>query len=940
MTLYSESYTGTRFYKTDLQIQTPADRPRWRGPEMGDSEEEQIAYAREFVTHCLAVGLDVIGITDHNFASYRFLHRLLDAARTIRSEDGRTLHIFPGFEIEANVGRGCHVLVLFDHNVPLDVIDRVMTQCGIGTPRFRDGAPTASTKNLSEIIEIVQHPDDGAPRGIVICPHAQAEAGIFDNNRISEWLQAHEFTNPDLLCLEVPKPVSEMNENWQALFESGDECLEAWRRDRPIAAIMSSDAKALLQEHAENYIGFRFSWLRMSKPSLEALRQAFLDHKSRIRLTQTNPDASYSHPALLSLTIRNAAFLEDMDVHFSRNLTSIIGGRGTGKSTVLEYIRFLLGKDKDIFGTDPKRQYTDILNTISDSTTLTAELEIDGRKISVSSSGHTVTLVVDGEQIHDIARFFPIRILSQREIYAISTSQSQRRGLIDELVLSDLESFRNSARKIINSITLIDTEIETLPEIEQELRSLTADLTRLRLKLERLDEYQEPFQRKEALEQKAKSLKDHRNIIGHRLRNILTELTEIRRAKADGVDDMDAEEWPKLYLESMNQESDQLASTIIGNIKTYYQKLNREYRNDAAQVWWSLLDAEEEEFKKAIAKLEEDGVEVTELASYREESRTIAQKIQELRQRHEDLTQKLLAKEGKWVDINTGIGGLIQELHEVWSSETEVRKQAANALSTRVPQTQAGTPFIKVEVNQYGDLPAFQEYMRGRIEDRRRISEPEWDLLAAAAFQFAKIRGVNPPEIVNYWSQCLSIGKLPNGFPWPMGDRKTEVFEEWMTLPVLNTLRLWRCPDRVLVTLYRDDGSEVGEIESAGLSVGQRCTAVLAILLARDTVPIFIDQPEEDLDNEFVFHQLVPFLRQLKEQRQIITVTHNANIPVNADAEMVVSLSTRNGKGCLKEYSGESACGGLDREKVVVAVQDIMEGSERAFNQRREKYGF
>ena len=139
--------------------------------------------------------------------------------------------------------------------------------------------------------------------------------------------------------------------------------------------------------------------------------------------------------------------------------------------------------------------------------------------------------------------------------------------------------------------------------------------------------------------------------------------------------------------------------------------------------------------------------------------------------------------------------------------------------------------------------------------------------------------------------------------------------------------------------LYRLDGSRVGELEE-GLSVGQRCTAVLALLLAQDDEPAIIDQPEEDLDNEFIYTELVPLLRRIRDKRQLIIVTNNSNIPVNADADLILALEVRDERGHIKEINEHKCIGALDRTAVRLAVESIMEGSEDAFRRRFEKYGY
>jgi hypothetical protein len=112
------------------------------------------------------------------------------------------------------------------------------------------------------------------------------------------------------------------------------------------------------------------------------------------------------------------------------------------------------------------------------------------------------------------------------------------------------------------------------------------------------------------------------------------------------------------------------------------------------------------------------------------------------------------------------------------------------------------------------------------------------------------------------------------------------------------------------------------------------------MLLANDDAPAVIDQPEDEIDNEFTYRELVPLLRRVKEQRQLILSTHDPNLPVNGDAELIYALEARDGRGVTKEVDGAEAVGALDMSAVRVAVEEIMEGSEEAFRRRSERYGF
>jgi energy-coupling factor transporter ATP-binding protein EcfA2 len=119
------------------------------------------------------------------------------------------------------------------------------------------------------------------------------------------------------------------------------------------------------------------------------------------------------------------------------------------------------------------------------------------------------------------------------------------------------------------------------------------------------------------------------------------------------------------------------------------------------------------------------------------------------------------------------------------------------------------------------------------------------------------------------------------------------------------------------------------------LSPGQRCNALVPIILLQGNHPLTIDQPEGNLDNRLVFDLVVEILRNLKESRQIIVATHNPNIPVSGDAEQIVvfeSIDRKTGRIAVQ--------GSIDDPEVIEAVKDIMEGGEEAFLTRAGKYRY
>ena len=140
-------------------------------------------------------------------------------------------------------------------------------------------------------------------------------------------------------------------------------------------------------------------------------------------------------------------------------------------------------------------------------------------------------------------------------------------------------------------------------------------------------------------------------------------------------------------------------------------------------------------------------------------------------------------------------------------------------------------------------------------------------------------------------------------------------------------------PEDDLRVSYRPERS-TKYIPLSNVSAGQKTTAILTFLLAYGDLPLLLDQPEDDLDNKLVYDLIVTRLKEAKSKRQIIVVTHNANIPVNADAEFIVSMDSESEQVAIK-YEGT-----MDDKNVRKEICDVMEGTQFAFEMRAKKYHF
>jgi len=283
---------------------------------------------------------------------------------------------------------------------------------------------------------------------------------------------------------------------------------------------------------------------------------------------------------------------------------------------------------------------------------------------------------------------------------------------------------------------------------------------------------------------------------------------------------------------------------------------------------------------------------------------------------------------------------LLPRFHDLWRRETAARWEVITGVlwSDAVPKVgQPPHPSVEILIDFSGDRDHFLTEWRELSPDGRSKLGRVWEDLGQEAF--ATFRQL-PEELASPWEVVEQWRMEARGIPAAWLDALAPLREHLDSKRDLwETKSLVRIRDSIDLALYRPDGSEAGCLSRKQLSDGQRNTAILTLLLAQGDGPILIDQPEDELDSSFLYEQLVPLLRKIKEERQVILVTHNPNLPVNADAELVYALSAEP-VGEVGVRGVVRAQGGLDRKQVKEAVLDIMEGSEEAFRRRREKYHF
>lgn len=174
---------------------------------------------------------------------------------------------------------------------------------------------------------------------------------------------------------------------------------------------------------------------------------------------------------------------------------------------------------------------------------------------------------------------------------------------------------------------------------------------------------------------------------------------------------------------------------------------------------------------------------------------------------------------------------------------------------------------------------------------------------------------------VNEFEDLLALGR----------ERSAKILAAFRT--ALNPLEveIIDIEDRVSIELNVASAAQPHFKDAAELSQGQKCTALLPLLLSRREMPLLIDQPEDNLDNHFIYETVVDAVRRLRDVRQMIFITHNANIPVLGEADLVVVMNSDGKKGFIQKAGSLDEC----REEII----DLLEGGKKAFDARSRRYG-
>lgn len=594
-------------------------------------------------------------------------------------------------------------------------------------------------------------------------------------------------------------------------------------------------------------------------------------------------------------------FLDGLDLPFSDGLNVLIGSRGAGKTSVLEVIRFVLGvpamtKDAEVAA------HQQALAILGDGTA-TLYCSVQGESVIFSRTG-----LDDAPSASAAYTFDPPLIVSQNEIEAIGLEPSSRREILDRLI-DPLEWAEVDADDSRGAIASLERRIELLVDERDEFAE----------RLERLDEVNESLKTAEK-DQKAAAKDEKRlKVLQEQVAKLADEVGQVR-AMSDSykLAEEALRDWRKVIGETeIDRPLPELPSAAIESQVTRRLGKVEEHLSKAADeldaVKQIVAEARAESRKKQTKLQGKLKAETEKLEELQEGAGEAGRRVSALRQELKSLqgsTRRVQQLDKEIKKLTLERDAALDQSEQNAELRYRLRKGCAEALTDRFEGR------IEVRVEKSGEVSRYEQ----ALTDSLQGSNLRYKTLAMKLAS-----QLSPRELARSVEQSDSeqIAQVA-GISEDRAVRLVAYLQEQSLAPIL----LSPLDDAVDFALL--DGQKYKVTRQ--LSMGQRCTVVLPILLAEDRRAILLDQPEDHLDNAFIVETLVTAVRVRAESDQVIVATHNANIPVLGDANQVVVLASDGRQGFVKSRSD------LDADESVTAITTLMEGGREAFERRAAFY--
>ncbi|HEB32896.1 MAG TPA: hypothetical protein ENI15_18780 [Spirochaetes bacterium] len=978
MKAISNEYCGARWFRCDLHVHTPFDSTKKFGVDIKGAVESQkkgiskkireIAFC--FFDSCKAAKLDLIAITDHNtIDGYQAFHRYLEEWS---NANDYFLKVLPGVELTAGAERPMHILLITESNTTIQCINEYLGTLWEGSPRFdKNGKPHSCCKSLIEVARITEDYFENANHPFLAIPaHINRDSGIESETRsevppiweeqLKGTLREHIFSHKMWAGFQtcgnergIPG-LESLLWSWAAVFYYGktleklpEPTQNKIKKRKYWPFIQGSDPSSF--EH----IGSRYTWLKTENLDIEGIRLALLDPESRLRNMKDGlPGRSY--PFIRKVTIKNTDLFYDIEIPFNPSLNTIIGGRGTGKSTIIEYIRYALERThksdfSDLEDPEISRNVEKLLQTKTErdggqtNGTLLPDHQIEAEiaslnkvyRVSKTENDTEVCDISDTSQEKvvplDVRTLLAPRIISQKQISYIAKYPNAQRRELDALVgLEKLQDFRKKKRELEEKIERFQLSRKEMNERKERLPALITELQKKDDQISYIEEKgkQEVFNKFTVFKAEEAWLEEISIYADDFVKNI-KENAEVIESLQDRLPSPPENRVSLPWIDEVFTKVNGVIQDSLNDILRITKRMGQvkdEIRKDKKQLWLPEYKSVRLEHEKLKKLFEEKGIDINQHEKLLQQRELLKKEIRELKR------------------IDKDIEGVNEEIQEYRNELIELHKLRQAWRKGRAEKLETSDADIRIEVKEFGDcrdlIMRKEEWFSGtglRDEDwqtladyvfleEQRIPERMDMLVSTLRMDIARsIRDSNFSEKSSAVAKILKdcgLKELSGHFFRALQRRERVRLDE---------MELFLPEDKVESKIRGVDGRFKPIIHG---SLGQQSTAILSLILSSGDQPLIIDQPEEDLDNQYIYDVVVDMLRKRKFSRQIIISSHNANIPVNGDSELIVALGVEDGLGKILFK------GSIDNPDVKDIVSLIMEGSEEAFRLRSERYGY
>jgi AAA domain, putative AbiEii toxin, Type IV TA system/AAA domain len=937
-------HPGTTWHKSDFQCHTPRDRA-WIGPSTlpgGTPADEAAreAWAAGFIAECLARGISAVAITDH--------HDIVLAPYVQRAGAASSppVVVYPGIEITCSDDAQC--IAVFDPSADTALLQKLLLKLPGVMP--------------------AEHPE---PKTCPIAPIEWTVAQLFDGAREEPHLRDNCIIFPHFSDGNAHKHLNKPNQNTRF---AGLECdgvytekehaeldpvtldkaygkIAEWGTRRR-AFIVTGDSRSDTWDR----LGVRGCWIKLGEPTIEAVRQALLADEARI---------AYSPPEtplerVVEIRIKSSLTGDDpFVISFNHGFNAFIGGRGSGKSAVLEYLRFGLARtERDLgrAGAAGREREEQLIEDTLEGGYVEVDIEREGvRETWHRDLSHNSIAITqhDGSNLEvtlsDARRRFRGRAFFQKQLSTTTRDADSATDQITGIAAAEaLDRRREIDQGIDNAQRAVTTALQQL-------------VTHWQVKLERAQAQARVADLKTRIEAITRRLAEegvspeHVQMIADapryaRGRSYLGQVnirTNAERARLEGIRGnllaipmeqfADIGTFPELaeLSEQVDATRDRILSRIdaaldeLGPLMTAYGKANEQF---------GVRDAEFSTAHKAAVEhqtshrslLDENNRLTAELAAAQEQESELSTKeitTAEAMQQFEQARAKL--KE------------LLDERYRVLDmAADQVADKSSALLKARPKHDPAPAEYIR----------ALCGLMEGSYVQDAESKCSVWVTDALAADQEGAWTGICDAILVAYEAKIAAgqppeapepIVEMMKGFLFdgePVTDRQVARIYQNLNDATVGAV-LSAVPNDYIVMTYVDEGRN---IEFAKASPGQQASALLELLLRQSAGTLIIDQPEDDLDNRIIM-RIVQLIRTSKNRRQLIFATHNPNIVVNGDADKIIALKSGEAPASTTDDPPRIQLlddGAIETASIRETITHIMEGGKEAFDLRSRKYRF